>query len=347
MLYDQYNINVFNTWCWIVIEHFSTTRPLLIMMFKHILSAKETTDLHAHRTPVVSSKTLNDRLGAEIFFKCENLQKMGAFKFRGALNAITQLTAEQKKRGIIAFSSGNHAQAVALVGKMLGIKTTIVMPNNAPQVKLAGTRGYGADVEVYDTTTQIREEVADAIQQKHGYHLIPPFNHEHIIAGQGTASLELFDEVSDLNQLLVPCGGGGLLSGSAICAKSVDPDCQVIGIEPENADDATRSFYSGTLHSNPNPKTIADGTRTTSLGSLTFPLIQQHVDAMKTVSESSIMQAVRFHLIRMKMTVEPSGALGLAALLSEQVKPTGKVGVIISGGNIDPATLIDILQSTS
>lgn len=316
-------------------------------MFKQVLSAKKRIAPYAYNTPVMTSQTLNELLGAEVYFKCENLQKMGAFKFRGALNAITQLSDEQKRNGIIAFSSGNHAQAVALVGKILDIKTTIVMPSNAPQVKLAGTKSYGAKVVVYDPATQIREEVAESIQQKHGYHLIPPFNHEHIIAGQGTAALELLEEVKDIQHLLIPCGGGGLLSGSAIAAKGLNPDCTVIGIEPATADDATRSFYSGILHSNPNPKTIADGTRTTSLGSITFPLIQKHVDAMKTVSESDIMQAVYFHLIRMKLTVEPSGALGLAALLSKQVNVAGKIGVIISGGNIDASTLSEILEASS
>ncbi len=316
-------------------------------MFKQVLSAKKRIAPYAYNTPVMTSQTLNDLVGAEVFFKCENLQKMGAFKFRGALNAILQLTPEQKQRGIIAFSSGNHAQAVALVGKLLGIQTTIVMPKNAPQVKLSGTKSYGADVVVYDPETQIREEVAEIIQQEHGYHLIPPFNHEHIIAGQGTAALELLEAIKDLNHILVPCGGGGLLSGTAIATKATNPKCEVIGIEPATADDATRSFYSGTLQSNPNPKTIADGTRTTSLGSLTFPLIQNHVDAMKTVSESAIMEAVYFHLIRMKLTVEPSGALGLAALLSKQVNVSGKVGVIISGGNMDASTLSDILKATS
>ena len=313
-------------------------------MFEQVLAAKKRLAPYVNKTPVLTSSTLNKLLGAEVYFKCENFQKIGAFKFRGAFNCISQLTDEEKQRGIIAYSSGNHAQAVALVGQMLGIKTTIVMPNNAPKIKLAATKGYGANVVIYDTETQIREEVTTAIQKQYGYSLIAPFDNKQVIVGQGTAALELFDEVEGLDMLLVPCGGGGLLSGSAISAKARNSNCQVIGIEPEQADDATKSFYSGTLQSMPNPKTIADGTRTTSLGIITFPLIQKYVDAMKTVSEDAIIEAVKFHLLRMKIVVEPSGALGLAALLSKSIEARGKIGIIISGGNIDPSTLTEILK---
>jgi threonine dehydratase len=317
-------------------------------MFQQIIDANARLNGFANKTPVLSSSTLNKQLGAQVFFKCENFQKIGAFKFRGAFNCISQLSEQEKKRGIIAYSSGNHAQAVALVGKMLGIKTTIVMPNNAPQVKLLATKDYGADVVIYDTKTQTREEVSQKIQDEHGYSLIAPFDNRHIIAGQGTSAYELHTKVKDLNKLLVPCGGGGLLSGSAIATKSLNPKCEVIGIEPKNADDATQSFYTGKLVSQPNPDTIADGTRTASLGNITFPLIQEYVDAMQTVTEQSIMQAVAFHLLRMKIMVEPSGALGLAALLSQTVEivPGEKIGVIISGGNIDPSTLTKILAET-
>ena len=316
-------------------------------MFEQIKAAVNRLEGHANKTPVLSSSTLNKIIGAEIYFKCENFQKIGAFKFRGAFNCISQLTHEEKQRGIIAFSSGNHAQAVALVGKMLGIKTTIVMPNNAPKIKLAATKGYGAEVVVYDVKTEIREEVTGKIQEKHGYGLIAPFDNYHVIAGQATAAYELHQKVGRLNKLLVPCGGGGLLSGSAIATKGLNPGCEIIGIEPENADDATQSFYTGQLVSIPNPNTIADGTRTTSLGKITFPLIQEHVDAMKTVSEKTIFQAAQFHLLRMKIVVEPSGALGLAALLSKQIEINkgDKIGVIISGGNIDPSTLMQILEA--
>lgn len=316
-------------------------------MFEQIKNAVNQLEGFANKTPVLSSSTLNKKLGAEVYFKCENFQKIGAFKFRGAFNCISQLTEQEKQRGIIAFSSGNHAQAVALVGKMLGIKTTIIMPNNAPEIKLAATKGYGAEVVIYDVKTEVREEVTGKTQEKYGYSLIAPFDNYHVIAGQGTAAYELHQKVIGLTKLLAPCGGGGLLSGSAIATKGLNPDCEVIGIEPANADDATQSFNTGKLVSIPNPNTIADGTRTTSLGKLTFPLIQEHVDAMKTVSEKAIIQAVQFHLLRMKIVVEPSGALGLAALLSKavEVNPDEKVGVIISGGNIDPTTLTQILES--
>lgn len=315
-----------------------------IEMFEQVKAASKRLENHANKTPILTSRTLNKLVGAEVFFKCENFQKVGAFKFRGAFNCISQLSAKDKQQGIIAYSSGNHAQAVALVGQMLGIKTTIVMPNNAPKIKLIATKGYGADVVLFDPITEIREEIAAKLQKKNGYTLIAPFDNKHVIAGQATAAYELFNKVSKLDMLLVPCGGGGLLSGSAISAKSMDSTCQVIGVEPVNADDAYQSFYSGKLVTIKNPDTIADGTRTQSLGKITFPLIQKNVDAIVTVTEQDIIDAVRFFLLRMKIVVEPSGALGLAALLSKKVKPQGKIGVIISGGNIDPSMLVQILE---
>lgn len=278
-------------------------------------------------------------LGTEVYFKCENFQKVGAFKFRGAFNAISNLSDAQRARGIVTHSSGNHAQAVALVGKMLGIPSTIVMPADAPRTKLAATRGYGATVVEYDPQTDSREELAKSLQSEHGYTLIPPFDHLDVIAGQGTAALEMFEQLAHLDMLLVPCGGGGLLSGSAIAAKHLDPSCQVIGIEPELGDDATKSFYSRKLHRIDHPQTIADGTRTPSLGKITFPLVLEYVDAMQTVSEAAIIAAVQFLFFRMKVVVEPSGALGLAALLSGQVTPAKRVGIILSGGNIDADTM--------
>ena len=314
-------------------------------MFEEIQAAKERLHGHANVTPVHTSRTLNNLLKAEVFFKCENFQRVGAFKFRGAFNAISQLSEEEKNRGVIAYSSGNHAQAVALVGQLLGLKTTIVMPSNAPKTKLAATREYGATIVQYDPETETREVVAKDMLDRNGYTLIPPFDHKDVIAGQGTAALEMFEKVGDLDMLLVPCGGGGLLSGSAISARGMSPDCRVVGIEPELADDATRSFYSGTLHSVENPPTIADGTRTASLGNLTFPLVLEYVNEMKTVPEEAIIEAVKFLFFRMKLVVEPSGALGLAALLSQSVIAKGRVGVIVSGGNIDAATMISILGS--
>ena len=313
-------------------------------MINQILAAAHRLQGQAHITPVMCSSTLNERLGAEVFFKCENLQKIGAFKFRGAYNAISQMSPAELNQGVITYSSGNHAQAVARVGQELGIKTVIVMPNNAPTIKRLATEGYGAEVVLYDPATTTREATTSILQEKYQYTLIPPFNHDQVIAGQGTVALELFHEVQ-VDTLLVPCGGGGLLSGSAIAAKHHNPKCHVIGIEPELADDATRSFHSRQLQRVKNPPTIADGTRTASLGSLTFPLILAHVDAMQTVSEEAIMQAVAFLFYRLKLVVEPSGALGLAALLSGEVSAKGKIGVILSGGNIDAETMTQILQS--
>jgi len=314
-------------------------------MFDQIQAAKERLKGWANVTPILSSRTLNRMVDAEVFFKCENLQRVGAFKFRGAFNSIAQLSDEQKAGGVIAYSSGNHGQAIAAVCQMLNIKATVVMPNNAPAIKRAATEGYGATIIEYDPTITVREDIAKQLAVEHGYTTIPPFDHEDIIAGQGTAALEFFDEIGDLDMLLVPCGGGGLLSGSAITARSVSPKCRVIGIEPELADDATQSFRTGKLHTIQNPPTIADGTRTPSLGEITFPLVREYVNDMKTVSESSIMNAVKFFFYRMKQVVEPSGALGLAALLSQAVSAEGRTGIIISGGNIDADTMIQILNA--
>jgi threonine dehydratase len=234
---------------------------------------------------------------------------------------------------------------VALVGQMLDIQTTIVMPNNAPETKRAATEEYGATIVEYDPEDTTREAVAESLRAKNGFTMIPPFDHLDVIAGQGTAALEMFEDIGHLDTLLVPCGGGGLLSGSAIAAKHMDPDCRIIGVEPELADDATKSFYTKSLHRVKNPPTIADGTRTPSLGKITFPLVLEYVDEMKTVSEAAIIEAVKFFFYRMKLVVEPSGALGLAALLSQAVIPKGRAGIIISGGNIDASTMTMILNS--
>ena len=315
------------------------------MDYEKIVAASERLKGIANKTPVFTSSTLNKIVNAEVFLKCESFQKVGAFKFRGAYNAVSQLGSRQKSKGVITYSSGNHAQAIALVCKMLNVKAFIVMPNNAPVIKKDATKGYGAAVIEYDPDENIREEVAGELIDKNDYTLIPPFDHEDIIVGQGTAAKELFEEVGELDYLLVPCGGGGLLSGSAISSKTLSPLCKVIGIEPETADDAVKSFYTKVLHTVKNPPTIADGTRTSSLGKLTFPLVLEFVDEMKTVSERDIMEAVKFLFLRMKLVVEPSGALGIAALLSRKAGASGRVGVIISGGNIDSQTMINILQS--
>jgi threonine dehydratase len=297
----------------------------------------------AHVTPVMTSRILNDRFGAEVFLKCENFQRIGAFKFRGAYNAMSRLSADQLSRGVITFSSGNHAQAVARVGQLLGIQTTVVMPQDAPAIKRAATEAYGAKIILYDPQKGSREAIARELQQQHGYTMIPPFDHVDVLTGQGTAALELCEQAGGIDMLLVPCGGGGLLSGCAIAAKGLNPACRVIGVEPEVADDATRSYESGTLQTVTNPPTIADGTRTSSLGQITFPLVLRFVDGMHTVSEEAITEAVRVLFYRMKIVVEPSGALGLAALLSGRTRARGRVGVILSGGNIDGPTMQQIL----
>jgi len=314
-------------------------------MFEKVLAAKKRLKNYANITPIMASRTLNSMVRADVCFKCENFQKIGAFKFRGAFNSISQLSREEKARGVITYSSGNHAQAVALVGQMMDIQTTIVMPANAPATKRAATEGYGATIVENDPDRTAREDIARELQARKGYAMVPPFDHKDVVAGQGTAALEMFEEVGDLDLLLVPCGGGGLLSGSAIAARGMSPNCRVIGIEPEIADDACRSFHTKELHSVHNPPTIADGTRTSSLGKITFPLVLEYVDDMKTVSEKAIMDAVKFLFYRMKLVIEPSGALGLAALLSRAVIPRGRVGIILSGGNIDSATMIKILSS--
>ena len=315
-------------------------------MFDRIQAAKMRISGQAHVTPVLTSRTLDARAGAAVYLKCENYQRVGAFKFRGAYNAMAQLSEEDRQRGVITHSSGNHAQAIALVGRLLGIQTIIVMPNDAPATKRAATEAYGATIIEYDPAETTREEISRDLAKRHGYKLIPPYDHIDIVAGQGTAALELLEKVKSLDMLLVPCGGGGLLSGSAIAAKNMAPECRVIGIEPELADDATRSFQTGTLHTVKNPPTIADGTRTPSLGKqVTFPLILKYVDDMKTVSEEAVIAAVKFLFFRMKLVVEPSGALGIAALLSGSVKSLGRVGVILSGGNIDGPTMKLILDS--
>ncbi|MBC7809519.1 MAG: threo-3-hydroxy-L-aspartate ammonia-lyase [Burkholderiales bacterium] len=314
------------------------------MLFSQVQAAAQRLRGHAYNTPVMTSHTLDNLAGAQVFLKCENFQRMGAFKYRGAYNAISQLSDEQKSRGVIAFSSGNHAQAVALVCKEFSIPAVIVMPDNAPTTKRAATEGYGAKVIGYDPLTQKREEIAASWVTEHGYTLIPPFDHIDVVLGQGTTALELCEAVPGLDMLLTPIGGGGLLSGSAIAAKGVTPTCRVIGIEPEVADDATQSFRTKSLVTIHNPPTIADGTRTPSMGKITFPLVLEYVDDMQTVSEASIKEAVRFLFYRLKLVVEPSGALGVAALLSGAVKSTGRVGVILSGGNIDADTMTLILS---
>jgi threonine dehydratase len=310
-------------------------RPLAVD-YADVAAAAERLAGHAHRTPVLTSHSVNERTGAQVFFKCENLQRIGAFKFRGAYNAMSRLSDEERRRGVLAYSSGNHAQAVALAGKLLGIRVTIVMPEDAPAVKIEATRGYGAEIVLYDKHKEVREEVAERTVRKRGLTMIPPFDHPHVIAGQGTAAKELIEDAGKLDYLFVPVSGGGLISGCAVAASHLSPDCKVIGVEPEAGDDATRSFRTKTLQSCYNPDTIADGARTHSLGKLTFPLVLRYVNDMVTVSDAELVRAMRYLWERMKIVVEPTGALGAAGLFERGFPVAGKrVGVILSGGNVD------------
>ena len=303
--------------------------------YDDIAAAHARIKAHAKRTPVLTSATVDAQVGASVFFKCENFQRIGAFKFRGAFNALSQLGSEEKMRGVIAFSSGNHAQAVALSAKMLGVKSVIVMPENAPRVKLEATRGYGAEVITYGPG-ESRDELAERLARERGLVLIPPFNHPHVIAGQGTAAKELVEDAGPLDALLVPCGGGGLISGCAIAARHLLPGITVVGVEPAGGDDATQSFRTKKLVVIKEAKTIADGARTESLGSLTFPLVLRYVNDMVTVSDDELLRAMFFLWERMKIVVEPTGALAACALLQKRVSFPGKrVGVILSGGNVD------------
>jgi threonine dehydratase len=306
-----------------------------MVSYEDVAAAHERIKPQARRTPVMTSRQVDERTAAKVFFKCENLQRMGAFKFRGAYNALSQLTAEEKQRGVLAFSSGNHAQAVALAGKLLKISTVIVMPADAPKVKLEATRGYGGEVVVYQKGED-REALAAKLAKERGLVLIPPFDHPHIVAGQGTAAKELIEDAGALDVLLVPCGGAGLLSGCAIAARHLSPQCRVIGVEPAAGDDATQSFTQKKLVKIEVPDTIADGARTTSLGKVTFPLVLRYVNDMLTVTDDELLRAMFWLWERMKLVVEPTGALAACALLEKKLDVKNlRVGVILSGGNVD------------
>ena len=297
----------------------------------------------ANRTPVVTSRTLDQLVGARVFFKCENLQRGGAFKFRGAYNRLSRLTAEKRARGVVAFSSGNHAQGVALAARELGVHATIVMPTDAPNLKLAATRGYGAEVVTYDRLTEDREAIAKRLADQRGLTVVPPYNDPLIMAGQGTAALELLEDVPDLDWLVMPVGGGGLLSGCTIAATALRHGIKVVGVETETSDDWVQSLRAGKPVRIPPPDTIADGIRTQEPGSLTFPIVRAFGHDVMAVSDEEVKAAMRFMLLRLKVLVEPTGAVPVAALLSGRLKATGKVGVILSGGNADPALLGAIL----
>jgi threonine dehydratase len=290
----------------------------------------------AHRTPVVTSRSADERTGARLFFKCENLQRAGAFKFRGAYNALSSLSPDERRRGVVAFSSGNHAQAVALAGQLLDTPRVIVMPRDAPAVKRAAAEGYGAEIVLYDRDRDDREAIGRRLAQERGLALIPPYDHPQVVAGQGTAALELFDEVGPLDVLLVPCGGGGLLAGTALSAAAKSPGCRVIGVEPSTGDDATRSFQTKQLQHVHNPSTVADGARTASMSEMTFRLMLQHVAGMTTVDDRPLLDAMFYLWERLKLLVEPTGALGAAAAFENKVSISGsRVGIVLTGGNVD------------
>jgi len=291
---------------------------------------------HAHVTPVLRSATADARTRASFFFKCENLQRMGAFKFRGAFNAIAKLGPAQRRAGVVAFSSGNHAQAIALAARGLASRAVIVMPSEAPAAKLAATRDYGAEVVTYDRHRESREAIAQRLADERGLVLIPPFDHDDVIAGQGTAALELFDAVGALDALFVPLGGGGLLSGSLLAAEAISPRCAVFGVEPSAGDDGRQSLRRGEIVTIPIPDTIADGAMTTHLGARTFPIVQRLARGVVTVGDDALIQAMRFFAERMKIVVEPTGCLGAAGAFAEASHWQGKrIGVILSGGNVD------------
>ena len=292
----------------------------------------------AHRTPVLTSHTADAQTGAQLFFKCENLQRMGAFKFRGAYNTLAQFSPEQRRQGVVAFSSGNHAQAVALAARLIGMPAMIVMPQDAPAIKIEATRGYGADVVLYDRYTEDREAIGQRLAHERGMTLVPPFDHPHVMAGQGTAALELMQQVARLDLLLVCVGGGGLISGCAVAARHLQPECRVVGVEPEAGDDVQQSLRRGEIVHIEVPRTIADGAQTQQPGRYTFPVIQALVSDVVTVSDDALRRAMRFFAGRMKLVVEPTGCLAAAAAFESAVEvQQRRVGVIVSGGNVDLA----------
>ena len=317
----------------------------LPVTYADVLAAATQLEGQALRTPVLTSRTVDMRTGASVFFKCENLQRAGAFKFRGAYNALSDLTAQQKQHGVVAYSSGNHAQAVALAGQLLGIKAVIVMPADAPAVKIAATEGYGAEVVLYDRERGDREAISNELSRNRGLTPVPPFDHPHIVAGQGTTAKELVEAVGELDYLLVPCGGGGLLAGCAIAARELSPGVKCIGVEPAAGDDVTRSFRTKTIQHVHNPDTIADGARTSAPGAITFPLILHHVHDMLTVTDQELLRTMFFIWERLKLIVEPTGALAAAALLEGKLDARDKrVGVIFSGGNADLHALLRLIH---
>ncbi|MDA3645113.1 threo-3-hydroxy-L-aspartate ammonia-lyase [Saccharopolyspora indica] len=313
-----------------------------IVSFADVQDAAERLAGIAHRTPVVTSSTLDELVGAEVFLKCENFQRMGAFKFRGAYNAISRLSPDQLRRGVVAYSSGNHAQAVALASRLLGTTAVILMPADAPAAKLAATRGYGAEVITFDRYTADRAELAGKLAEERGLTLIPPYEHPHVMAGQGTAVLELLAETGPLDALVVPVSGGGLVAGCATAAKALHPQIRVVGVEPDTADDTRRSLAAGERVSVPVSRTIADGLAVATPGELTFAVNQRLVDEIAVVTDDEIRAAMRLAFERLKLVVEPSGAVGIAALLAGRITAS-RVGVVVSGGNVGVERFAELL----
>ena len=314
--------------------------------FEDVKAAAVRLEGHAHRTPVLTSATADALLGAHIFFKCENFQRMGAFKFRGAFNAMSMLNDAQRKAGVVCFSSGNHAQAVALSGRLLGLATTILMPADAPPLKIEATRNYGGDVVLFDRFKDDREALARKLADERGMTLIPPFDHVDVIAGQGTAAMELLEDAGELDFLFVCLGGGGLLAGSALSARALSPNCKVYGVEPEAGNDVQQSFAEGEIVKIATPKTIADGAQTQYAGNITFPLIQRDVAGIVTATDAQLVEGMKFFAERMKMLVEPTGALSFAAARHAGLPIAGKrVGVIVSGGNVDLQRFADLVKN--
>ena len=320
--------------------------PQAFPTFDDVLAAAARLEGVAHKTPVLRSRTLDDRLQAEVYVKCENLQRMGAFKFRGGFNALAKLSETQRSAGVVAYSSGNHAQAVALSAQILQIPATIFMPHDASPAKLAATQGYGAKVIGYDRYSEGASALATALSHSQGLTFIPPFDHPDVLSGQGTAALELFKEVGQLDALFVGLGGGGLLSGSALAAKALSPSCQLVGVEPEAGNDVQQSFRKGERVKIATPVTIADGAQTPMVGAITFEIIKALVDDIHTVTDAQLVQSMRFYAERMKMIVEPTGCLSLAAAMQASESLKGKkVGVVVSGGNIDMARFSQLMTA--
>ncbi|MBP0578347.1 threo-3-hydroxy-L-aspartate ammonia-lyase [Labrys sp. LIt4] len=319
------------------------SRPAL-PEYADVAAAAERIRGQAHRTPVMTSRSFDEELGAQVFFKCENLQRMGAFKFRGAFNALSRFDDEQKRRGVVTFSSGNHAQAIALAARILGIPATIIMPHDAPKAKAEATRGYGGRIIFYDRYTEDREVIGRNLSHEQGLTLIPPYDHPDVLCGQGTAAKELFEEVGELDAFFVCLGGGGLLAGSALATRALSPNCRLYGVEPEAGKDGQQSFRAGRIVRIDTPRTIADGAQTQYLGSHTFPIIKRDVDDILTVSDAELVECMRFAATRMKLVIEPTGCLGFAAARAMKAELAGKrVGVLISGGNVDLERFCELL----